>query len=132
MQILPLFRTPDDVTNIRAEIDAYVTALQAVVDHCPSLDIVTRVSWDAFVLSWRTFCQDEPSWWHTASQYEKAEDFKHAVAGWQAKLGAVCSGGAPPIETASPTFAGVSEAFRTMAFAGVIVAAVVAVRAISK
>jgi hypothetical protein len=70
-RILPKFVTPDDVRDLKVRVDAYVRATDTAVEACPKLPDGVRDGWKQFSKAWRTFFDEEDSWWHTAAQMDQ-------------------------------------------------------------
>ena len=64
--ILPKFVTPSDVRDLKNRIDPSVRALEATVATCARLDAPTRNAWTDFAKAWRSYVDEDDSWFHTA------------------------------------------------------------------
>jgi hypothetical protein len=131
-RILPRFVTPSDVRDLKNRIDPFVRAIDGSVAACPALPHEVADGWSAFSKAWRSFYDEEDSWWHTAAQMDQGEAYELDVQRWQQKLaGYKCASSAPAIAIedgagASDSWAGT---FKTVAIAGAVIAVALGVRA---
>lgn len=129
--ILPKFVTPSDVRDLKNRVDPSVRALEATVATCARLDAPTRNAWTDFAKAWRSYVDEDDSWFHTAAQYDTGESYERTVADWQRIVSASCTLPGPRIEPPPSPSVVSSEAqgtIRTVAIAGVVIAAIFVVR----
>lgn len=130
---LPKFVTPTDVRDLKNRLDPSVRALEATVATCSSLDAATRSAWTDFAKAWRSYVDEDDSWFHTAAQYDTGEAYERTIADWQRIVSASCTLPGPKIQPPPSPSVVSSEAqgtIRTVAIAGAVIAAIVAVRSV--
>jgi len=130
---LPKFVTPSDVRDLKNRVDPSVRALDATVAKCAGLDLATQNAWSDFSKAWRSYVDEDDSWFHTAAQYDTGESYERTIADWQRIVSASCALPGPRIEPPPSPSVVSSEAqgtIRTVAIAGVVIAALVAVRSV--
>jgi len=130
------FVTPADVRDLKNRIDPYVRALDENVVACVALPQGVRDGWTAFSKAWRSYFDEDDSWWHTAAQMDQGEAYEADVQNWQKMIaGYKCAPDAPPI---TPTDGGGADSDRwsgtikTVAIAGAVVAVALGLRAVLK
>lgn len=134
--VLPKFVTPADVRDLKNRLDPSVRALDATVARCAGLDAPTRQAWQDFSKAWRSYFDEEDSWLHTAAQYDAGEAYERQIADWQRVIsGASCAVPGPKLQP-PPAPAVVSSEFqdtiKTVAIAGAVIAAVIAIRSVAR
>jgi hypothetical protein len=130
---LPRFVTPSDVRDLKNRLDPFVRALDATALKCPSLDPAVQSAWSDFARSWRGYFDEEDSWLHSAAQYDTGESYERSVAEWQRIIGAACPVPGPKVEpppAPSVVSAELQGTIRTVAIAGGIIAAAIALRSL--
>ena len=134
-RILPKFVTPSDVRDLKVRVDAFVRATDQSVSTCAKLPEGVRAGWKQFSNAWRTYFDEEDSWWHTAAQMDQGEAYERDLGAWQTTLAQYRCTDAPPVIT--PSNGGESGnsdrwqgTVKTVAIAGAIVAVVLGVRAV--
>jgi hypothetical protein len=134
-RILPKFVTPADVHDLKVRIDPFVRALDHTVATCAEVAPIAD-GWKAFSAAWRTFFDEEDSWWHTAAQMDQGEAYEQDVAHWQDMIARYRCAGAPPPPRITPTDggdnSGTSSMIKTVAIAGAVIAVALGVRAVMK
>ena len=126
------FVTPGNVADRKRELDVYVTATDADVARCTSLDPSTRAAWTDFVVGWRAFLDDAPGWLDAGAQGRQAAEYTDTIHEWQTKLAAICTQTLPsapvvPTTKADPTV----SLLKTLAVVvGVVAGAVVVVKVV--
>jgi hypothetical protein len=133
----PLLRfvTPSDVRDLKNRLDPYVRALDESVAACASLPQGVRDGWAAFSKAWRSYFDEEDSWWHTAAQMDQGEAYEGDVQRWQQMLaGYKCAPDAPPPTPTADDSTGGSDRWagtiKTVAIAGAVVAVALGLRAV--
>jgi hypothetical protein len=131
--ILPKFVTPSDVRDLKNRLDPFVRALDATVAKCPSLDPGVGSAFSDFSKAWRTYFEEDDSWLHSAAQYDTGESYEKSIAEWQQTIGASCPLPGPKVEppTAPVAVSGeLQHTVRTVAIAGVVIAACITLRSV--
>jgi hypothetical protein len=136
-RVLPKFVTPADVRDLKNRIDPFVAALDHSVATCATVPAGVKTGWEAFSKAWRTYFDEEDSWWHTAAQMDQGEAYEQDVARWQDWIGHFkCEQEAPPITPSTTGDTGNVDRWpgtiRTVAIAGAVIAGVVALRTVLK
>jgi hypothetical protein len=138
-RILPKFVTPSDVRDLKIRVDGFVRALDESVAACGALPAGVADGWKAFSAAWRTYFDEEDSWWHTAAQMDQGEAYEQDVAHWQQMIaGYKCTTDAPAITPQDPpVFSGDgggqwSGTIKWVAIAAVAVAVVMGVKAVAR
>jgi hypothetical protein len=136
-RILPKFVTPSDVRDLKNRAEPFVRALDVAVADCKSLPDSVRASWQTFSSSWRTYFNEEDSWWHTAAQMDQGEAYEQDIARWQDMIaGFKCSPDAPRITPTDVDAGGDSSRWqgtiKTVAIAGAVIAVVLGLRTVMK
>ena len=124
------FVTPSDVATRKAELDGYVTATDADVARCASLDASTRAAWGSFVQGWRAFMADAPGWINSGAQGRQAAEYATTIRDWQQKLAPLCGSSSAPLVPQAPEDQTVSLLKTGAIVAGVVAGAVVVVKVI--
>jgi hypothetical protein len=124
------FVTPGDVATRKSELDVYVTATDADVARCTTLDAPTRAAWSSFVTEWRAFMGDTPGWFNSGAQGRQAAEYADTIHDWQTKLAAICTTVLPsaPIVPAAPVDPTVSLLKTIAIVVGVVAGSVVVVK----
>jgi hypothetical protein len=135
----PLIRfvTPSDVRDLKNRLDPYVRALDESVAACASLPQGVRDGWTAFSKAWRSYYDEDDSWWHTAAQMDQGEAYESDIQRWQQMIaGYKCAPDAPvPTPTGDDSTGGAerwSGTIKTVAIAGAVVAVALGLRAVLK
>jgi hypothetical protein len=135
-RILPKFVTPADVHDLKVRLDAYVRATDKAVADCAKLPEGVRAGWEQFSKAWRTFFDEEDSWWHTAAQMDQGEAYEADLARWQDMIGQYQCNEAPRVTPSSgqddPSDTRWQGTLKTVAIAGAVIAVALGVRAIVK
>ena len=137
-RVLPKFVVPDDVRDLKNRIDPFVRALDHSVATCATMPEGAHMGWDGFSKAWRSYFDEEDSWWHTAAQMDQGEAYERDLAHWQDWITHFkCEQGTPPITpstTGDPGSGGDhwQGTIRTVAIAGAVIAGVVALRTVLK
>lgn len=84
------FVTPGDVQTRKGELDALMSSLDDDVARCTALSATTVSAWNEFLVSWREFMAEPPSFWNAGGQGRQAQEYADALRDWQAKVNAVC------------------------------------------
>ncbi len=129
------FVTPSDVRDLKNRIDPYVRALDASVAACQGLPQSVADGWTAFSKAWRSYYDEEDSWWHTAAQMDQGEAYESDVQRWQQMLaGYKCAPDAPPITPEDGGGDGNADRWsgtiKTVAIAGAVIAVALGLRAV--
>jgi hypothetical protein len=132
------FVTPSDVRDLKNRVDPYVRALDVSVAACKALPQAVADGWAAFSKAWRSYFDEEDSWWHTAAQMDQGEAYESDVQRWQQMIaGYKCAPDAPPITPEDGQGRGGdpdrwSGTIKTVAIAGAVIAVALGVRAVLK
>jgi hypothetical protein len=132
----PLLRfvTPSDVRDLKNRIDPFVRALDTSAAACAGLPASVADGWGAFSKAWRSYFDEEDSWWHTAAQMDQGEAYESDVQGWQALIATYkCTPDAPTITPTDDAAAGAdrwSGTVKTVAIAGAVIAVALGLRAV--
>jgi hypothetical protein len=95
---------PSDVATKKAQVQAEVQGLQAMVDACTTLQPATKTAFEDFVNAWTSFYNAPNDFWSAGAEYNQAETYEAQAASWQTLLvGAGCTSALPTI---TPTVAG--------------------------
>jgi hypothetical protein len=136
-RILPKFVTPDDVRDLKNRVDPFVRAMDAAVKSCAGAPDDVRTSWQGFSTAWRSYFDEEDSWWHTAAQMDQGEAYEKDLAHWQEFLGKFkCAEDTPRIDPSTDNDGGgestgkVADAIKAVAIAGGILAVVLGLRTV--
>ncbi len=136
-RILPRFVTPDDVRDLKNRVDPFVRSLDQAIASCKAVPDGVRGGWQAFSKAWRSYFDEEDSWWHTAAQMDQGEAYERDVAKWQDMLAQYqCAPDAPRI---TPEDGGGDQdsshwqgTIKTVAVAGAVIAVVLGLRTVLK
>jgi hypothetical protein len=136
-RILPKFVTPSDVRDLKNRVDPFVRALDQGVTDCKGLPDGVRAGWQAFSKAWRSYFDEEDSWWHTAAQMDQGEAYEQDLAKWQTMIaGYKCATDAPPVtpddEGGGADASRWQGTIKTVAIAGALVAVVLGIRTVMK
>jgi hypothetical protein len=137
-RILPKFVTPADVRDLKTRVDPFVRALDQGVADCKTLPNGVRTGWLAFSKAWRTYFDEEDSWWHTAAQMDQGEAYEQDLAKWQQMIAQYkCAPDAPPITPEDGAGGGADSGrwqgtIKTVAIAGAVIAVVLGIRTVLK
>ena len=130
------FVTPADVRDLKNRIDPYVRALDENVVACVALPQGVRDGWTAFSKAWRSYFDEDDSWWHTAAQMDQAESYECDVRRWQTLLAQQkCAPDAPPLSFTNEGGSGAGSfggTIKVVAIAAAVVAAALAIREVAK
>ena len=135
-RILPKFVTPADVRDLKVRVDAFVRATDKAVTDCPKLPEGQRSGWNAFSKAWRSYFDEDDSWWHSAAQMDQGEAYEADLARWQDLIAHSQCAETPP--SVSPSSGGAPNedrwqaTVRTVAIAGAVIAVALGVRAVLK
>jgi hypothetical protein len=130
------FVTPGDVRDLKNRLDPYVRALDASVSACKALPAGVADGWAGFSKAWRSYFDEEDSWWHAAAQMDQGEAYEADVEHWQQMIaGFKCAPDAPPITPTGDDGGGSDRwagTIKTVAIAGAVVAVALGLRAVMK
>jgi hypothetical protein len=135
----PLLRfvTPADVRDLKNRLDPYVRALDSSVATCKGMPQGVADGWTAFSKAWRSFFEEDESWWHAAAQMDQGEAYESDIQRWQQMIaGYKCTPDAPPPTTTADGSTGGAERWagtiKTVAIAGAVVAVALGLRAVMR
>lgn len=131
------FVTPADVRDLKNRLDAYVRALDTSVASCKGLPQSVADGWSAFSKAWRSYFDEDDSWWHTAAQMDQGEAYESDIQRWQQMIvGYKCAPDAPmPTPTGDDSTGGAERwggTIKTVAIAGAVIAVALGLRAVLK
>lgn len=131
------FVTPGDVRDLKNRLDPYVRALDASVASCASLSHGVRDGWTGFSKAWRSYFDEDDSWWHTAAQMDQGEAYESDIQRWQQMIaGYKCAQDAPPPTPTADDSTGEADRWggtiKTVAIAGAVIAVALGLRAVLK
>ena len=136
-RILPKFVIPSDVRDLKNRIDPFVRGLDASVPACATLGPGVVDTWKAFSAAWRSYFDEDDSWWHTAAQMDQGEAYEQDVQHWQQMMASrKCTSNAPLITPVDPPLFGGdgggrwAGTIKWVAVAGIAVAVVVGMKAV--
>jgi len=131
--LLPMVVTPDDVRTMKTRLDAFARAFDRSVAACTRVHPYTRTSWAEFYRGWRQFADADPSWLHAAAEYETARQYEEHLVAWQRQLAPVCGiAGAPLTRAPASSGSSLESTIKTVAIAGAVVAAALALREVMR
>ena len=129
------FVTPSDVRALKGRLDPYVTALDAAVTQCPSVDQATRDAWTAFAKSWRSYVAAEDHFLTAGAEFNAGCEYQSAIAGWQRTIGTfACGLPGPTLAEPRPngTDTATTNTVRTVAIAAGVIAVALTVRSLAR
>lgn len=101
-RIAPRFVTSSDVRDLKLRLNPTVEALDLMVSECPDMPDVLKRGWEQFSISWKTFLQQDESYWSAGAEMDQAEAFQADIQTWSAKLSAAPCKAGKPSEYAPP------------------------------
>ena len=136
-RVLPKFVIPADVRDLKNRVDPFVRAMDQTVADCKGLTDAVRTGWQGFSQAWRTYFDEEDSWFHTAAQMDQGEAYERDLARWQDWIGQFkCVTSTPPITpstTGDPADSkNWSGTVKTVVIAGAVIAVALGLRAVVK
>ena len=135
-RILPKFVTPEDVRDLKVRVDPFVRAMDSAIASCATLPDDMRAGWATFSKAWRTYFDEEDSWWHTAAQMDQGEAYERDLARWQDLLAKWnCAQNAPRITPSTEGGGGAdgkewASALKVVGIAGIGLAVVLGLRTV--
>ena len=137
VRMLPKFVVPADVRDLKNRIDPFVRAMDGSVAACATVPDAVRSGWVAFSKAWRTYFNEDDSWFHTAAQMDQGEAYERDLAHWQDWITQFkCAESTPhivPSTDGDP--AGTknwSGTIKTVAIAGAVIAVALGLREVMK
>ena len=136
-RFLPKFVVPADVRDLKNRVDPFVRAMDQSVADCKGLTDAVRTGWEAFSKAWRSYFDEDDSWFHTAAQMDQGEAYEQDLAHWHDWIGQFkCAESVPRI---TPSTDGDPKdaknwqgTIKTEAIAGAVIAVVVGLRTVVK
>jgi hypothetical protein len=130
------FVTPSDVRDLKNRLDPFVRSLDQSVTDCKALPQGVADGWSAFSKAWRTYFDEDDSWWHTAAQMDQGEAYESDVQRWQAMIAGYKCAVDAPLPTPTADGGGDSDRWsgtiKTVAIAGAVIAVALGLRAVIK
>jgi hypothetical protein len=127
---------PSDVRDLKNRLDAYVRALDSTVETCKGLPQNVIDGWKVFSKAWRTYFDEDDSWWHTAAQMDQGEAYEGDIKKWQQLIGShKCEVSAPEITRLDEPAKGSGDfwsSVKVIAIAGALIAVALGVKAALK
>lgn len=118
------FVTAQNVRDRKVQLDASVESIDADVVKCTALNSATVGAWNDFLVSWRIFFADDPSWYNAGGQARQAADFATQIRDWQNRLSASgCTMSAPTLPETASSDDLILGTVKTVAIAAGVVAA---------
>jgi hypothetical protein len=130
------FVTPSDVRDLKNRLDPFVRSLDQSVTDCKALPPGVADGWIGFSKAWRTYFDEDDSWWHTAAQMDQGEAYESDVQRWQAMIAGYKCAVDAPLPTPTADGGGGSDRWsgtiKTVAIAGAVIAVALGLRAVIK
>ena len=130
------FVTPSDVRDLKNRLDPFVRSLDQSATDCKALPQGVADGWSAFSKAWRTYFDEDDSWWHTAAQMDQGEAYESDVQRWQAMIAGYKCAVDAPLPTPTADGGGDSDRWsgtvKTVAIAGAVIAVALGLRAVIK